>query len=103
MCGRTSWTRTGAWQRFAGWACSDPGARRIFKTVIMVFVAGYDAAKLYVGNRTVDIETTKMLVGAAMVVAIGAFTLLTVGWTLRDMLTDLRAGHAERARTSAAD
>jgi hypothetical protein len=69
----------------------------------MVFVAGYDAAKLYSGTRTVDIETAKMLVGAALVVAIGAFTLLTVGWTLRDMLADLRAGRAERARTSAAD
>jgi hypothetical protein len=51
----------------------------------------------------VDIETAKMLVGTALVVAIGAFTLLTVGWTLRDMLADLRAGRAERARTSAAD
>ncbi|WP_181017430.1 hypothetical protein [Methylobacterium sp. V23] len=50
-----------------------------------------------------DIETAKMLVGAALIVAIGSFTLLTVGWTVRDMLTDLRAGRAERARASTAD
>ncbi|MCJ2033193.1 hypothetical protein [Methylobacterium sp. J-068] len=47
-----------------------------------------------------DIETAKMLVGAALVVAIGAFSVLTVGWMIRDMLHDLRAGRADRARIS---
>lgn len=50
-----------------------------------------------------DTETAKMLVGAALVVAIGAFTILSLGQSLRDMLTDLRAGWAERARISEAE
>ena len=79
------------------------GSKAYLKTVIIVFIAECGDAHLYSGTWTVDIETAKMLVGAALVVAIGAFTLLTVGWTLRDMLADLRAGRAERARTSAAD
>lgn len=50
-----------------------------------------------------DTETAKMLVGAALVVAIGAFTILTLGQSLRDMLADLRAGRAERAHASDAE
>ena len=108
MCGRTRRTRIAACQRFVGRVCRVPGARRILsktylKTVIIVFIAECGDAHLYSGTRTVDIETAKMLVGAALIVAIGSFTLLTVGWTVRDMLIDLRAGRAERARASAAD
>ncbi|MCJ2043731.1 hypothetical protein MKK58_04155 [Methylobacterium sp. J-078] len=42
-----------------------------------------------------DIETAKMLVGAVLVVAIGAFSVLTVGGMVRAMVADLRAGRAE--------
>ncbi|MCI9881713.1 MULTISPECIES: hypothetical protein [Methylobacterium] len=41
-----------------------------------------------------DIETAKMLVGAALLVAIGAFSVLTVSGMVRAMVADLRAGRA---------
>jgi hypothetical protein len=44
----------------------------------------------------VDTETAKMLVGAALVLAIGAFSVLTMVGMIRDMVSDLRAGRAER-------
>ena len=69
----------------------------------MVFVAECDEARRSSKTRTVDVETVQMPVGAALPVAIGAFTLVTVGWTLRALLTDLRAGRGERARMSAVD
>ncbi|MGU3362586.1 hypothetical protein ACLBWX_19850 [Methylobacterium sp. M6A4_1b] len=64
------------------------------KVVVMVFVAECGGAKLYSGIGTVDIETAKMLVGAVLMVAIGAFSVLSLGWMVRDMVADLRAGRA---------
>ncbi|KQP29725.1 hypothetical protein ASF49_16400 [Methylobacterium sp. Leaf104] len=62
--------------------------------VVMVFVAECGEKKLYSGIGTVDIETAKMLVGAALLVAIGAFSVLTVSGMVRAMVADLRAGRA---------
>ncbi|MET3693880.1 hypothetical protein [Methylobacterium goesingense] len=50
-----------------------------------------------------DIETAKMLVGAALVVAIGAFSVLTVGGMVRAMVADLRAGRAALRRETVSD
>ena len=61
----------------------------------MVFVAECDEARRSSKTRTVDVETVQMPVGAALLVAIGAFSVLTVGGMVRAMAADLRAGRAE--------
>lgn len=52
------------------------------------------------GFLVVDVFTAKLLVSAAIVTAIAAFSLLTAGWALLDVYTDFRRGAEERASST---
>ena len=72
-----------------------PWQKAHLEAVVIAPLAERGEADMNSGIGTVDIETAKMLVGAVLVVAIGAFSVLTVGGMVRAMAADLRAGRAE--------